>query len=139
MIYKISKQFLEENIDEFLALIQDVEHEYWSNENFFIELPGKWEFSFYFRMNDVIAGFIIVSEKGNCLHIHKLMVREDLRGRNVGKKLLDKLSVVAIEKFNKLSLKVYSNNLRAIHFYEKNGFSQINLFNDLIYMEKQIN
>ena len=38
--------------DEFLAIANDIPGEYWTLQNFLIDLPAKWDLSFALWQND---------------------------------------------------------------------------------------
>lgn len=57
------------------------------------------------------------------LMIHKLYILPSKQGLGIGKEFLNLLSDIAMQNNNqRLRLKVYYKNAKAIGFYEKNGF-----------------
>ena len=74
-------------------------------------------------------GFISYEIKYNSqpqLMIHKIYILPASQGLGIGTKFLNLLSGVALRNNNKrLRLKVYSENSKAIGFYEKYGFKNI--------------
>lgn len=137
LIKKIDKKYLIAHLGEFLEIVKDIPNEYWTKENFLSELPGKWDFSFYVSNSfEKLIGYIIVSDKIRCVHIHKLMVHHDFRGKNIGHELLSFLeSHLKTANKSHLSLKVSTSNLKAIKFYVREGFNIVN--NGELYLEME--
>lgn len=92
-----------------------VPESYWKN-NF----PGvkealpKAEVYVYEDENGEIQGFIGFDGS----YVAGLFVRKEARSKGVGKSLLD----FAKDRKESLSLKVYAKNVRAVKFYEREGF-----------------
>lgn len=63
----------------------------------------------------IIAGFICLNDN----HIEALFVDPQRQGRGIGKALLDKAKTLR----SRLTLAVYSENLLAVEFYARNGFT----------------
>lgn len=120
----IDKQFLSDRINQFIAILRDVKHEYWKAHHFLQDLPGKWELSICCVIDNQIVGYIIASYKPNSVHVHKFMVNEKHRSREIGKKLLIKFfsKVEKISTIKKITLKVYQDNPRGVKFYKNKGF-----------------
>lgn len=82
--------------------------------------------------NEPVAFLEVAREYWNSrLVITQLLVREDLRGKGIGKMLVDKAKDVArFEDFRMITLETQSCNVPAISFYKKNGFvfSGTNIF-----------
>jgi len=127
--YKIevlSRDFLIDNIKEFIFIASDIPKESWSLDNYIYELPGKWNLSLCIIdiETKVIAGFLIASDKGAFYHIHKYAVHPDFRSAGLGSMLLEYFEE-AIRKegrYNSIGLFVDCSNDNAIRFYIKNGF-----------------
>lgn len=63
----------------------------------------------------VVNGFLGLTEAGN---IAGLFISEQARGQGIGKRLLSK----AKRLYSTLLLTVYEKNVRAVHFYQREGF-----------------
>lgn len=69
---------------------------------------------FIHEEDDQITGFLGIIDG----FIAGFFVRRELRSRSIGLLLLNH----AKEKYPKLSLRVYTKNIKAIHFYQREGF-----------------
>jgi ribosomal protein S18 acetylase RimI-like enzyme len=66
--------------------------------------------------------------KSKCLEIESLGVTTRYRSRGIGSQLIQKcLELAKKMRFQKVYLNSYFKNKRAISFYKKNGFSEIDL------------
>lgn len=82
-------------------------------------------------LEDQIVGFVWGYEISNkTIHINYFCVVEQFRNKNIGSKLLETFT----ENFKgfKFELLVEKNNVKAINFYKKNGFS-LTEYNDIKY------
>ncbi len=87
---------------------------------------------FYFAMhNDDLIGYLKLNfgeaqtelKNNNALEIERIYVLKEFHGKKVGQLLYDKaLQVAKQTNVIYLWLGVWEENLRAIHFYKKNGF-----------------
>lgn len=97
------------------------------------EISNK-ESEFYFAVNgkNVIGYLKINSGKAqtelqdyNALEIERIYVVKEFHGRNVGQALYEKALMIAKEKKAPfIWLGVWENNLKALNFYRKNGFTE---------------
>ena len=103
-IFKLTKDYLVKNINDFINILKEIPNEYWSENNFILDLPGKWDYSICItNKSNKLIGYIIASEKNDCVHIHKFMVNENYRNKKIGKTLLDSLiSICKSSKKNKV-------------------------------------
>ena len=140
VIKKLTKEYLNNNIDDFLDIIQDGYNEYWNIEHFLFDLPDKWETSIYIEVNSQLTAFIISSKKKNTFHIHKFFVHKDYRSNGLGHRLLNEYEklIRSRKELKILSLKVYKKNKRAILFYNKNGFITETNENELLILKKEL-
>ncbi|MBN1184050.1 MAG: GNAT family N-acetyltransferase [Bacteroidales bacterium] len=137
---KISRELLASDFDDFIAVSDGTEHDNWGKDQYMLDLEGKWEHSMVAYFNRLLAGYIIVSIKDNdTLHIHRFIVNNNIRGQGTGKAMLNELEKTISSYFKKLTLKVYEDNVKAIAFYEKNGFKILDSKNGLNLMEKYLN
>lgn len=85
-------------------------------------------------IENVCAGFFYYIPKG-CFHsfpyLHLIAVKEEYRGRGIGRKLIDFLEEVVCADSGKIFLVVADFNPEAKHFYEKNGYRQVGELPDL--------
>lgn len=76
----------------------------------------------------VISGYGIMSYGAGEAHILNICIRSDLRGRGVGRKLMDYLIERAcIAGMQDIFLEVRPSNPNAIHLYESLGFVRVGL------------
>lgn len=69
-----------------------------------------------------ILGYVMFRhETAHAVHISSLYVDPESQGQGVGKKLLDTIKL----KASSITLEVFKDNIRALAFYEKNGFETI--------------
>lgn len=95
----------------------------WSEDNFLLELPGKWELSYLVISKNKIVAFVIASIKGTSYHIHRLGVDPGFQRQGIGRGLLNIITNQALNNsIHSISLKVANDNDNAIKFYELNGF-----------------
>lgn len=119
----LQKSVLESHLPEFIEILRQEPHEYWREEHFGSELPGKFELSIVALTEGHVAGYIIASLKGNNPYIHKFMVRKDLRDKKAGTEMLDRFERNLRDKgYNSVDLTVREDNPKAIRFYERNTF-----------------
>jgi len=139
-IQNLTKNFLDDRMDEFLDILKDIPLEYWTKENFLTELNGKWKYSTV-ALNEEknVIGYIIASEKESSIHIHKFMIANGYRNLGFGKLLLENFEK-RCKDYNKnyITLKVYLSNIKAISFYKRYNFFGISRTPDLLLMGKNI-
>ncbi|MCK9490776.1 MAG: ribosomal protein S18-alanine N-acetyltransferase [Sulfurimonas sp.] len=75
------------------------------------------------KVDDVLAGYILILIKRKDAKLYSIGVKESFRGRGISKVLLQKASKhLEILEFKKFILEVRVDNIVAISLYEKNGF-----------------
>lgn len=114
---------LSAKMDEFVSIAhRNIADEYWQREQFLSPATNKWHLSFYLKEagTERILGFIIASDKGETVHIHKFIVDSEFQGRGLGKKMFNHF--LSLSKKD-VSLKVNIENTGAIKFYERLGFA----------------
>ena len=94
-----------------------ISKEYWSANFGTVKniLPQAEIYVYENDTDNTIAAFIGLTEN----YIEGIFVREDLRSQGIGKQLLDHVKVIKPA----LSLNVYQQNVGAIRFYKREGFS----------------
>ena len=92
-----------------------IPEQYWiSNYEFVKEMLLQAEVYVY-EDDKMIQGFIGVSDE----YIEGIFVSDEMQSCGIGKMLLDYIK----DKKDKLQLKVYQKNVRAISFYQREGFT----------------
>ena len=91
-----------------------IPEQYWiSNYEFVKEMLPQAEV--YVYEDKMIQGFIGVSDE----YIEGIFVSDEMQSRGIGKMLLDYIK----DKKDRLQLKVYQKNVRAMSFYQREGFT----------------
>ena len=91
-----------------------ISEQYWiSNYEFVKELLPQAEVYVY-EDDKMIQGFIGVNDE----YIEGIFVSDEMQSRGIGKMLLDYIK----DKKDRLQLKVYQKNVRAMSFYQREGF-----------------
>ena len=92
-----------------------IPEQYWiSNYEFVKEMLPQAEVYVY-EDNKMIQGFIGVSDE----YIEGIFVSDEMQSCGIGKMLLDYIK----DKKDRLQLKVYQKNVRAMSFYQREGFT----------------
>ena len=92
-----------------------IPEQYWiSNYEFVKEMLPQAEVYVY-EDDKMIQGFIGVSDE----YIEGIFVSDEMQSCGIGKMLLDYIK----DKKDKLQLKVYQKNVRAMSFYQREGFT----------------
>ena len=92
-----------------------ISEQYWtSNYEFVKELLPQAEV-YEYEDDKMIQGFIGVSDE----YIECIFVSNEIQSRGIGKMLLDYIK----DKKDRLQLKVYQKNVRAMSFYQREGFT----------------
>ena len=119
-----SSQNTEENMEKYMT-------EGFTIEKLTSEIQND-DSEFYFALEeDNVIGYLKVNtgkaqtelQDNHSLEIERIYVSKDFHGKKVGQILYDKALEIAKEKnLQYVWLGVWEKNLRAIHFYRKNGF-----------------
>ena len=92
-----------------------IPEQYWiSNYEFVKELLSQAEVYVY-EDDKMIQGFIGINDE----YIEGIFVSDEMQSRGIGKILLDYIK----DKKDRLQLKVYQKNVRAMSFYQREGFT----------------
>ena len=92
-----------------------ISEQYWiSNYEFVKELLPQAEVYVY-EDDKMIQGFIGINDE----YIEGIFVSDEMQSRGIGKMLLDYIK----DKKDRLQLKVYQKNVRAMSFYQREGFT----------------
>lgn len=118
----ITYESLQSRINEFIALENLTElSPKWTEKNYLVNLPKKFDFSIMMIKEDKIVGFIICSKKGEFIHINRFIVDARLTSLGLGSNLLYAFVKSIKKSFSSISLKVHKNN-KAVSFYKKHSF-----------------
>lgn len=110
-INKVSHIWLNTNLKTHFFIPE----QYWiSNYEFVKEMLPQAEVYVY-EDDKMIQGFIGVSDE----YIEGIFVSDEMQSCGIGKMLLDYIK----DKKDKLQLKVYQKNVRAMSFYQREGFT----------------
>ena len=133
-IKDLNKEFLIENIKDFIAIDKVIGEGSWNESNFLADLDSKWQLSTCGIYNDQIAGYIIASNKDGFIHIHRNVIGNEWQGKGLGSQNLRDF-LVRKAKNSAVRLKVHVNNSRAIKFYLKNHLKILGQERDYFWME----
>ncbi|MCK9618217.1 MAG: WbqC family protein [Lentimicrobiaceae bacterium] len=135
----LSKEFLKNNITQFVNILDGIPHEYWESEHFLKELPRKWNFSTVVTESNEIIGYIIASKKELSVHIHKFIIKKEFRNKKIGNNLfLFFENICKKNNITKITLKVYRDNVKAVNFYVNLGFIKDEENEELLIYQKNI-
>ena len=92
-----------------------ISEQYWtSNYELVKEMMSQAEVYVY-EDDKMIQGFIGINDE----YIEGIFVSDEMQSRGIGKMLLDYIK----DKKDRLQLKVYQKNVRAMSFYQREGFT----------------
>ena len=92
-----------------------ISNQYWkSNYELVKEMMSQSEV-YVFEVDKMIQGFVGLNDK----YIEGIFVSDEMQSRGIGKILLDYIK----DKKDRLQLKVYQKNVRAMSFYQREGFT----------------
>ena len=92
-----------------------ISNQYWkSNYELVKEMMSQSEVYVY-EDDKMIQGFIGINDE----YIEGIFVSDEMQSRGIGKILLDYIK----DKKDRLQLKVYQKNVRAMSFYQREGFT----------------
>lgn len=92
-----------------------IEKSYWESNLPFVAQSITQAEVYVAVEKDRIIGFVGLGENG---YIEGIFVEKTMRSKGVGKQLLDFVKA----KYDNLSLSVYCANMRAVSFYQREGF-----------------
>jgi ribosomal protein S18 acetylase RimI-like enzyme len=99
------------------------EHGGWSDERTLAVLGT--ETVYVAEVGGELAGYVAVEREGDALRIDQLLVGPGHEGEGVGHQLLDWAEGLAIaERARVLRIAVEPDNVRALDFYRRSGFTQ---------------
>ncbi|NAW50933.1 GNAT family N-acetyltransferase [Elizabethkingia argentiflava] len=119
-----SSENTEENMKKYLE-------EGFSIDKLTTELKNEFSAFYFAILGEKVIGYLKLNmgpsqteiQDQNALEIERIYVLQDFYGKKVGQLLFEKAMRIAHEKnVNYVWLGVWEKNLRAIRFYQKNGF-----------------
>lgn len=119
-----SENNTEESMNEYLKTS-------FSTEKLKSELNDENSEFYFAKLNDEVIGYLKLNngssqteiKDDNALEIERIYVSKDFHGKKVGQIFYEKAIEIASQKnVDYVWLGVWENNLRAIKFYQKNGF-----------------
>lgn len=108
------EQILEIWINENISAHSFINKEYWIDNYKFVKQELPKSNVYVYEINNKIIGFIGLNNK----YIEGIFVKNKMQSQGIGKELIKKAKQINKE----LELNVYEKNIRAIRFYEKQGF-----------------
>jgi ribosomal protein S18 acetylase RimI-like enzyme len=114
---------VKDNIDYLAEISAQLQGDYWTLDHYLSEMNRKWELSSATFIDGKLCGFIIVSEKPESLHVHRIVIGKDFQGYGIGKMLINK-TVAEAKRLKKdaITLKAEADNTKTIGFYKSLGF-----------------
>lgn len=125
-----SETFSENNTEE--SMNEYLESSF-STEKLSTELNDKNSEFYFAKINDEVIGYLKLNigssqteiKDDNTLEIERIYVSKDFHGKKVGQILYEKaIEIAKQKKVDYVWLGVWEKNLRAINFYQKNGFTE---------------
>lgn len=125
-----SETFSENNTEE--SMNEYLEASF-STEKLTTELNDKNSEFYFAKINDEAIGYLKLNigssqteiKDDNALEIERIYVSKDFHGKKVGQILYEKaIEIASQKKVDYVWLGVWEKNLRAINFYQKNGFTE---------------
>ncbi len=99
-----------------------LEGDYWNIEHYNSDLNRKWELSYCEIKDKKLIGFMIVSDKGESHHLHRIAIDTKHKGKGLGREFMKIFMENARKEKKKATLKVHPANKHAIDVYEHYGF-----------------
>ncbi len=122
----LSKSKLVDYLRQLEIIDADMLGEPWGQAQWLMDLPSKWELSWVLLREARPIGFLIASRKESALHIHRLAVAANERGKGWGGVLMANAARRALEQgCPNITLKVHQANTGAIAFYTRLGFTAL--------------
>lgn len=111
-------EYFENNLSEF--------DDFWTFRLLKEEFENELTTCVVAKIEDEIIGFASLWEPPFEIHLNNIFVRKDVRGKNIGSIILEKLIEIAkMKEKEELTLEVNVNNCVAIKLYEKYGFEKV--------------
>lgn len=136
----LSPEMVRSNIDALIAVAADVPGEYWTEENFLVDLPKKWVLSFGVWRQSGLIGYAILSERcPQQIHLHHFMISAAERGHGHGAHMVaEMVDRCRASQARLLTLKTPMDNHGAIRFYKRYGFSETDEQGSFVVMARSL-
>lgn len=92
-----------------------IPEQYWTNNYEVVKEMLPQAEVYVYEDDKIIQGFIGINDE----YIEGIFVSDEMQSRGIGKMLLDYIK----DKKDRLQLKVYQKNVRAMSFYQREGFT----------------
>ena len=92
-----------------------IPEQYWTNNYEVVKEMMSQAEVYVYEDDKMIQGFIGINDE----YIEGIFVSDEMQSRGIGKILLDYIK----DKKDRLQLKVYQKNVRAMSFYQREGFT----------------
>ena len=103
----------------------------WSEEDFLRCLRQRNCIGMVAEHNERVVGFMIYELHKTRLHILNFAVASDVRRRNIGKQMMEKLiGKLSSQRRTRISLEVRETNLAAQVFFRSNGFKATSVLHE---------
>ena len=119
----LTKEIARKYVSSFLAIDKSMKGEPWGESHWLMDLPEKWNLSWFIHRDRVLLGYIVASRKGTALHVHRLAVVSTEQGRGWGARMVTIAARKGLSRgCTHVTLKVHRSNQQAIEFYRRLGF-----------------
>ena len=124
----ISKMQIED-LEKIKDILQTEFDDFWNYNVFLEELNNRYSTYFCIKQEEDILGFAGIWQSIDVIHITNIVVRKDMRGKGIGKKLLEKLIDYSktIPEITSITLEVHEDNEIAQKLYQRYGFKQVGM------------
>lgn len=92
-----------------------IPEQYWTNNYEVVKEMLPQADVYVYEDDKIIQGFVGINDE----YIEGIFVSDEMQSRGIGKMLLDYIK----DKKDRLQLKVYQKNVRAMSFYQREGFT----------------
>ena len=92
-----------------------ISEQYWTNNYEVVKEMFPQAEVYVYEDDKIIQGFVGINDE----YIEGIFVSDEMQSRGIGKMLLDYIK----DKKDRLQLKVYQKNVRAMSFYQREGFT----------------
>ena len=120
------------------AIAADVPGEYWTEENFLVDLPDKWRLSFAAWSGAKPVAYAILSRRSaDRVYLHHFMVTAPLRGQGLGSMMIEEMERRSLALgCSRLALKVARDNAGAQRLYFRLGYASGGHQGDYVVFDK---